>query len=317
MYRKVLVPLDGSSFAEHALPLAVALARRSRAGIHLVTVTTPITAAYLEGVFVGSADLEAEAAAQRQGYLEAIMARLRERIDVPLTGEVMHGEVSSTLCDLAGTGEYDLVVMATHGRSPFGRFWLGSVADEMMRHATLPLLLVRPGEAPPNLEEEPDLSRIVVPLDGTKLAEQILEPAVALAGLVPGAEVVLVRAVRPVLPIDVAPEGMETGTEAEHLLHEMETMQKEVEGEAGTYLAEIARRLEARGLRVRTHVVIEDHPDEAILHEAEDEHAGLIALETHGRGGLSRLLHGSIADKVVRSAHVPILVHRPVMAGSR
>jgi nucleotide-binding universal stress UspA family protein len=317
MYRKVLVPLDGSGFAEHALPLAVSLARRSRAGIHLVTVTTPITAAYLEGVFVGSADLEAEAAAQRQGYLEGIMARLRERIDVPLTGEVMHGEVSSTLCDLAGTGEYDLVVMATHGRSPFGRFWLGSVADEMMRHATLPLLLVRPGEAPLKLDEEPDLSRIIVPLDGTKLAEQILEPAVALAGLVPGAEIVLVRAVRPVLPIDVAPEGMETGTEAEHLLHEMESLQKEGEGEAGMYLAEIARRLEARGLRVRTHVVIEDRPDEAILHEAEDEHAGLIALETHGRGGISRLLHGSVADKVVRSAHVPILVHRPVMAGSK
>lgn len=317
MYRKILVPLDGSSFAEHALPMAVALARRSRAGLHLVTVTTPITAAYLEGVFIGSADLEAEAVAQRQGYLEAIMARLRERIDVPITGEVAHGEVSSTLCDLAGTGEYDLVVMATHGRSPFGRFWMGSVADEMIRHATLPLLLVRPGDEAPKLEEEPDLSRVIVPLDGTKLAEQILEPAAALAGLVPGAEIVLVRAVRPVLPIDVAPEGLESGTEAEHLLHEMETMQKEVEGDAGKYLSEIARRLEVRGLRVRTHVVIEDRPDEAIVHEAEDEHAGVIALETHGRSGFSRLLHGSVVDKVVRSAHVPILVHRPVMAGSR
>jgi len=317
MYRKILVPLDGSSFAEHALPLAVALARRSRAGIHLVTVTTPITAAYLEGVFIGSADLEAEAATQRQGYLEAVMARLRERIDVPLTGEVVHGEVSSTLCDLAGTGEYDLVVMATHGRSPFGRFWLGSVANDMIRHATLPLLLLRPGDEPPKLEEEPDLTRVIVPLDGTKLAEQILEPAVALAGLVPGAEIVLVRAVPPVLPIDVAPEGMETATEAEHLLREMEMMQRDLEREAGTYLNEIARRLEVRGLRVRTHVVVEDRPDEAILHEAEDEHAGLIALETHGRSGFSRLLHGSITDKVVRSAHVPILVHRPVMAGSK
>jgi nucleotide-binding universal stress UspA family protein len=317
MYRKILVPLDGSNFAEHALSMAVALARRSRASIHLVTVTTPITAAYLEGVFVGSADLEAEAAAQRQGYLEAIMARLRERIDVPITGEVAHGEVSSTLCDLAGTGEYDLVVMATHGRSPFGRFWMGSVADEMIRHATLPLLLVRPGEEAPKLEAEPDLSRIIVPLDGTKLAEQILEPAADLAALVPGAEIVLVRAIRPVLPIDVAPEGLESGAEAEHLMHEMETMQREVEGDAGKYLSEIARRLEARGLRVRTHAVIEDHPDEAIVHEAEDEHAGLIALETHGRGGISRLLHGSVADKVVRSVHVPILVHRPVLAESR
>ena len=71
-------------------------------------------------------------------------------------------------------------------------------------------------------------------------------------------------------------------------------------GSFSSELAGVARRLESRGLRVRTHVVVEDIPGEAILHEAEDEHAGLIALETHGRGGLSRLLHGSVADKVVR-----------------
>jgi nucleotide-binding universal stress UspA family protein len=313
MYRKILVPLDGSAFAEHALPLAVALARRSHAGIHLVSVATPLTAAYLEGVFVGSADLEAEAAAGRQTYLDGVMARLHERIDCPKTSEVMHGEVSAMLCDLAATGEYDLVVMATHGRSPLGRFWMGSVADEMIRHATLPLLLVRPPDVPAKLEAEPDLGRVVVPLDGTELAEQILEPAADLAALVPGAELVLVRAVRPVLPIDVTPEGMGSSTEAEHLLHEMESMQEEVRREAETYLATVARRLEARGLRVRTHVVVEERPAEAILGEAEAEHAGVIALETHGRGGLSRLFHGSVTDKVVRGAHVPILVHRPIL----
>ncbi len=82
--------------------------------------------------------------------------------------------------------------------------------------------------------------------------------------------------------------------------------------EAEDYLAAVARRLQARGLRVRMQVVVEDKPAEAILHQAEAEHAGLITLETHGRGGLSRLLRGSVADKVVRGAHVPVLVHRPV-----
>ena len=84
--------------------------------------------------------------------------------------------------------------------------------------------------------------------------------------------------------------------------------------EAEEYLAGVARRLTARGLRVQTHLVYEDRPAEVILNEAEDRHAGLIALETHGRSGLARLLHGSIADAVVRGAHVPVLIQRPVKA---
>jgi nucleotide-binding universal stress UspA family protein len=312
MYRTLLVPLDGSSFAEHALPLALALARRSRAGIHLVSVSTPLAAAYLEGVYVGTDDLEAEVTRRRRAYLEGVMEKLRKRIDVPITGEVLYGEVAASLCNLAGSSRYDLVVMATHGRSPFGRFWMGSVADEMIRRATLPLLLVRPEEKEVKLDEEPDLGRVVVPLDGSEMAEQILEPAVALAGLMPGAEIDLVRAIGPVLPIDASPELLEAGGETEHILREVESLQRQISREAEEYLAAVARRLEARGLKVRTHVVVEDRPEEAILHEAEDDHAGLIAMETHGRGGLSRLFHGSVADKVVRAAHVPILVHRPV-----
>jgi nucleotide-binding universal stress UspA family protein len=308
----ILVPVDGSTFAEHALPLALALARCSRAGIHLVSVRTPLAAASLEGVYVGDADLEEEMAARQRAYLQETIARLQSRIDVPCTGEVRYGEVAETLCEMASGGGYDLIVMATHARSPFGRFWMGSVADEMIRHGPLPLLLVRPGDKEVKLDEGPDMGRVVVPLDGTPLAEQIIEPTVALAGLMPGAEIVLVRAIRPVFLGDLAPALVDAGTDADAVLGEIDELDAMAQREAEEYLAAIARRLEARGLKVRTHVVVEESPAEAILHEAEDEHAGLIALETHGRGGLSRLLHGSVTDKVVRGAHVPILVHRPV-----
>jgi nucleotide-binding universal stress UspA family protein len=311
MYRSILVPLDGSAFAEHALPLALALARRSRAAIRLVTVSPPLSAAYLEGMYVGSVELEDELTARSQTYLDSAMARLRERIDVPISGEVVSGEVAPTLCHLAEGGRYDLVVMATHGRSPFGRFCLGSVADNLIRHANLPLLLVRPGDEEPNLDEEPDLGKVILPLDGTPLAEQILEPAVALAGLMPEAEIVLVRAI-PAEVTEEEPEEVVVRAEARHLLLRVRSAEEAIRREAEEYLAGIARRLESRGLRVQTHVVVEERPVDAILHEAEDEQAGLIALETHGRGGLSRLLHGSVTDKVVRSAHVPVLVHRPV-----
>jgi nucleotide-binding universal stress UspA family protein len=311
MYRSILVPVDGSPFAEHALPLALALARRSGAGIHLVTVSTPIAAAYLEGMYVGYPELENELNARYQAYLDRTIARLRERVDVPISGEVVSGEVAPTLCHLAGGGRYDLVVMATHGRSPLGRFWLGGIADDLMRHANVPLLLVRPEDEEANLDAEPDLSKVVLPLDGTPLAEQILEPAVALAGLMPETEIVLVRAIPREIE-EEEPEEVVVRAEARHILLRVRSVEEAVRAEAEEYLARIARGLESRGLKVRTHVVVEDRPGEAILNEAEDEHAGLIALETHGRGGLSRLLHGSVADKVVRGAHVPVLVHRPV-----
>jgi len=312
MYRTILVPLDGSTFAEHALPLALSLAQRSHAEIHLVTVSTPLTQAYIEGVFVGTPDLETEAVGRYKAYLNSVTARLRERINVPITNEVITGEVVTTMCELASSGKYDLVVMATHGRSPLGRFWLGSVADQMVRHINLPLLLVRPTEKEPRLEHVPDLNRVVLALDGTELSEQILAPAVALAELIGEVEVVLVRAIRQVYPDDVEPETMDASPVPRPLREEMTRLQEESKREAAEYLAAVAHRLEARGMTVRTHVVVEDQPADAILHEAEGEHAGLIAMETHGRSGLARLFFGSVADKVVRGTHIPVLIHRPV-----
>jgi nucleotide-binding universal stress UspA family protein len=184
--------------------------------------------------------------------------------------------------------------MATHGRSPLGRFWLGSVADDILHNANAPLLLVRPGDEEPDLDRTPCLGKIVLPLDGTPLAEQILEPAVALAALMPQTELVLIRAIPATGPKE-----------------EADVADSHVFREAEAYLAAVAARLKARGLKVQTHVVFEDRPADAILHEAEGVKAGAIALETHGRSGLARLLHGSVTDTVIRGAHVPVLVHRP------
>ena len=92
MYRTILVPVDGSPFAEHALPLALALARRSGAGIHLVTVSTPVCATSLDGVYVAPPELEEQATADFQAYLAKTMARLRQRIDAPISGEVIYGD---------------------------------------------------------------------------------------------------------------------------------------------------------------------------------------------------------------------------------
>jgi len=310
MFRNVMVPLDGSSFAEHALPLARAIARRCAATLHLVAVVPPLAEAYTEGVFFGTADLEAEVVTRQKGYLARAKKQLGE--DVEVATSVLEGEVATCLCTHAEEVGADLVVMSTHGRGPLARFWLGSVADEVVRSARLPILLVRPEEGPVDLMADPLPLRVMVPLDGTELAERILAPAINLAEMIPNVEFILLRVIKPVVPVAPLPEGAGIGIEASYILHEVEVVQEGLVREAESYLRDKAELLRARGIKAEVRVTVDDRAEDAILHEAEKENAGLIALETHGRGGLSRLVLGSVTDKVVRGAHVPILVQRPV-----
>jgi nucleotide-binding universal stress UspA family protein len=177
-----------------------------------------------------------------------------------------------------------------------------------VRRLPLPLLLVRPREEPPDLARKPDLRRVLLPVDGSPLAERIIDPAVALAG--PEANYRLLRVVKPALLPAYAPEGRPIGREVEELLEQIQAVQKRLLADAEEYLAGLAGRLRGRGLDVQTRVAVEEQPAVAILREAAEGRAGLIALETHGRRGLARLFLGSVADKVVRGATIPVLVHR-------
>jgi nucleotide-binding universal stress UspA family protein len=311
MYRTVLVPLDGAPFAEHALPAALAVARRAGATLRLVAVATPLTEVYTEGIYVGGQDLLNSVKRQYRTYLAKTSAQLKSHMTTPVTTEVLEGDVASTLQSYAERNKVDLVVMATHGRGPVGRFWLGSTADELVRHLSLPILLVRPGESPPDLNKEPNLGRVILPMDGSGLAEQILEPALAIAGLMPTPECTLLRVIKPTVPVYATPEEPGMEHEARHLLGEVQEIQAKIHAQAESYLNGKAENLRSRGLKTKVVVVVEEQPAVAILHEADARGAGLIALATHGRRGLSRLILGSVADKVIRAAHVPVLVERP------
>jgi len=138
----------------------------------------------------------------------------------------------------------------------------------------------------------------------------VLEPAAALGQLV-GAEITLLRVVRPAAPVPAElPEGA-AGREAAALLEQVRGLHRQVLREAEGYLTRVAGRLRAPGRRVLTKVVVGEHAASAILDEARDGGVDLIALATHGRHGLPRLLLGSVADKVVRGAAAPVLVLRP------
>ncbi len=303
-YRTILVPLDGSSAAEYALPTAAEIARVAGATLRLVHVHTLTTnPIYIEGQPVLDKNLLPLGLEHEKLYLEQLGASLRDRYPtVKITVEVLNRSQEAMLNEPVGTflakhvvaNGVDLMVMTTHGRGGLARFWLGSVADMLVRLTHVPLLLVRPAETPPDLAQPLRLQRLLIPLDGSALAAEILAPALALAALM-HAEATLLRIVEP-LYVD------------QELLAYKEQLDGEAIQEAQTYVADLAQRTDPT---VATQVILAPQPALTILDYAQSHEYDLIAMATHGRSGLKRLLIGSVADKVLRGAETPILVWRP------
>ena len=301
MYRTLMVPLDGSTFAEHALPLALGLARRAGAALNLVSVHVPLLSVAADSIAPGTCEAEDRVLAQERAYLDGIVGQLTALATVPVTSALLEGAaVAELLAGHAATTNADLVVMTTHGRGPLSRLWLGSVADEMVRRATTPVLLVRPHEKAVDLATEPEIRHILIPLDGSALAEQVLAPATVLGGLTQ-AEFTLLRVYGPSIDVDLLGYAAQEGVEGA-----VEQLRVRAEG----YLQGVAEGFTTQGFKVQTKAVPGQHPANAILDAAQNLAVSLIALETHGRRGLPRLLLGSVADKVIRGASVLVLVHR-------
>jgi nucleotide-binding universal stress UspA family protein len=303
MYRSLLVPLDGSAFAEQAFPLALSIARRAGATISVAQVHEPFTPMYADSIAPGTYEAEAMVLEQKHAYLDGIVKRLASVSQVRVTSTLLERPfIAETLDGHARSTGNDLVVMTTHGRGPLSRFWLGSVADELVRRAATPILLVRPQEKAPDLTAEPVLRHILIPLDGSALAEKVLESAVALGSLLQ-ADYMLVRIYGPLVDTGLDPMKYATVDGSEPSIEQLRE-------EAQDYLNRVSERLQQQGHTVQTHVALAQHPASAILDTAQGLGMDLIALETHGRRGLSRLLLGSVADKVIRGASIPVVVHR-------
>jgi nucleotide-binding universal stress UspA family protein len=311
MLRSILVPLDGSTFGEHALPLAAGLARRAGATLHLVHVHQILPPTTISGVAVLDA-LDLHLRQDEQAYLADVARRLTDVCPVPVKTILVDGDVEPAIRNHADRIDADLVVMATHGRGAMGRFWLGSVADDLLRDLPRPILVVRPhDEGKADFHRDPDLSTIVLPFDGSELAEQIIEPTVRLGELY-DATYILVRVIEPALRTSYLPDGASVHSLSHSVLTEIQQMQKRLHDEAQTYLNQLANKLRERNLKVQTRVVIDEQPAVGLLVEAQARGAGLIAIETHARRGLSRMFMGSVADKLVRGGVVPVLLNRPV-----
>lgn len=309
-YATIMVPLDGSGFAEQAVPTAAGLARAAGARLHLVHVHASYPPVAGEEVAEAFLAVEEELREAERDELARAAASLSEQ-GFEVTTELADGPVVRSLADEAER-EADLVVMATHGRGAFSRFWLGSVADGLARTCSVPLLFVRPLEDEREADGRGDASavpeagqfaHVLVPLDGSRFAESGLARALPLAALA-GADVTLVQVIAPVMAPGFAypdlPEGVDPGA--------MEELREEASG----YLGRAADRIrgEVEG-EVRTEVRIHQSAAAGILEAAEALSADLVAMATHGRGGLQRLVLGSVADKVLRGSPIPVFLYRP------
>jgi nucleotide-binding universal stress UspA family protein len=251
---------------------------------------------------------------REQDYLDEVTQRVREAAEVPVSAKLLDGPIADALAMDAKDVGADLIVMTTHGRGPMSRFWLGSVADQMVRLAPAPLLLLRPGDVATNLKSDEVLRRILIPLDGSELAEHALEPAIEL-GKATGAEYRLLRIIKPTTPVDFLGTEGYVGGYAEDLIEKLEKLEEEERAAAEHYLEGVAERLRAQSLTVHTLVVCHAQPALAILDAARAYASDAITMETHGRRGLARMFLGSVADKLLRGASLPVLIHRtPVEA---
>jgi nucleotide-binding universal stress UspA family protein len=290
MYRTIMVPLDGSSFSEHALPLALRAARLSDTALHLVCVSDSDQ----HRTDTTTIDTQPEHA-----YLARIADRLATSWHGPIETTLLDGSVTESIAAYTESHRVDLVVMTTHGRGALSRAWLGSVADRLIRRLPMPMVLVRPHENDPaDSANPPRINHLLIPLDGSELSEQIVAHASAL-GRLTNAKYTLLQTIEILTP-DYG-IGIYPPTDFD-IAAWMKAAQQ--------YLDRIATGMRAEGLRVQTEVFV-GAPALSILDYARDHAVDLIAIETHGRSGAARLLLGSIADKIVRGAGVPVLLHRP------
>jgi len=293
IYRRVVVPLDGSKLAENALPHVKALIGGRESVVHLVSVISPVRE-FVISSFNHHEDRSAST------YLQEVAGQLR-----PLASEVQvavrHGRQADEILAFAKSVQADLIVMSSHGRSGIGQWIFGSVADRVLRAATCPVFLVRSEQS----VERPSYRRIVVPLDGSEQAEQVI-PFVGALVTADDTMVYLVSVLtagvgdRTVALLTSYPPGLSLATTALH----------HARIQLNTYLRSVAAPLRRKGAVV--HIVIkEGSPAEEVLDYAEEVNADLIGMTSHGFSNLKRWAYGNVAGRILQGAQSPVLLVRP------
>jgi nucleotide-binding universal stress UspA family protein len=287
----ILVPLDGSTFAEQAVAAAKTLAQAYKAKITLVSVLQAQSWFKILPMSEEQRNQLDKGLQQRNAYLDKVAENLiAENLDVQVTIRV--GPVAETLNTLSQEEDVDLVVITTHGRSGVSRWLTGSVANRIIQLITRPTLVIRPVETAK--VTAPSFNKVLVTLDGSEFAERVLPYVRSSAPF--GSEIIL-------LSIPEIPEAQAFGA----VVEEIQALRQESEKKAQQYLEGVAAALKEDGINARV-VVTGSRPAETIISVMEAEQVDLLMMSTHGRGGLDRLLVGSVAERIIRNTSRPVFL---------
>ena len=292
MYSKILIPLDGSKLAEAVLPYARALVMALKLPVDLLYVNDPDQPAACAPFMAGE-------------YLKSIVETFGGTVAVHSVVET--GHAAAMIVEIAAAEPQMLIAMATHGYSGPKRWLLGSVAEKVLRAAANHVLLVRPANGEPRAEAK--LTTVLVPLDGSELAETVL-PTVSELALRLALQVVLVRVTRRIY--SAPPEGFVPVFGAN--VPNLKKLWEEANAEANQYLIEKANQLRQQGLTQVVPLVLESGVDgaaAAIIDLVKKTPENFVTLCTHGESGIGNWLVGSVTERVVRHTTGPVLVIRP------
>lgn len=317
MFKRILVPLDGSTRAERALPVAARIARATGGSLLLVQVVNP-PIDYSGGMGLGpmmtEQAIEMEMA-EATDYLKAVAAS-PQLSGIETRTEVSFGLPAQYLIAAAETHESDLVVLCSHGRTGFTRWALGSVAHRIIHHSTVPVLVLRAGEPLPPVSRA-DATRLLstlVALDGSPLAEAAVAPAAHLVAA-------LAAPARGALHLMQVVKMFPTTAEEGFVSQLNEEALKRAEASLATVKEHIQETFRDLNLSITWSVALDADVADAILGTAEHGEqvegatgfsgCDLIAMSTHGRGGLERWVMGSVTERVLTTTRLPMLIVRP------
>ncbi|GCE30156.1 universal stress protein UspA [Dictyobacter alpinus] len=311
-FQHIIVPLDGSVCAEHALPLAARLARASGARITLLYILEYIPEYVSSPVPATMVSQESMAISEKQArdYLVRIQ-KSPVLSGLALHPDLFYGRPAATIVENASLEHADLIVMCSHGRTGFKRFVMGSVAQQVAIHSPVPVLILQRSDKE-EIEELAVPFRILVALDGSERSEAILKPAAMLSVLLSTPQtgnLHLLRVVPPVHATDM--DEIEATTHAN----------RQALKDAKKYLKDLSEKLRLDTLRELpvqiSYSVRYDKDVSGAVYDAAmvgnilaTPAISAIALTTHGRHGIPRLLLGSVTEDILRHATLPLLVVR-------
>lgn len=307
MYHRLMVPLDETVNCQHAIPYALAIAAREEAVVELVHVALPpslaaqMSTAGMETFVPTAVDADADASVHRSAVkrLATIADEAVHAGQVRVESTVLdRSDVARAIAEYALETKPDLVVMTKHDHSRLERLILGSVSESVVRRVEAPVILVPATDEPPVLSERVSIDHILVPLDGSNLSSTIIPHARAIADAMGARVSLLTISAEALLPPPPALAAFDATVEPST-------------SNGGEMLEENAAAFRSAKIPTDIHVIVSRNRARSILDFAESHGVNLIAMSTHGRRGVGRLIAGSVASGVLRDAKVPVMMYRP------